>query len=149
MTAHRCRTRRHGYRPIPEPAGPRESLQAALQPVEETAGVPLDQLPRPAGFGTEASTAAGSAQLVEQYRVPDGAIASPQEVALSIESNGQARVSIAGVVFGPFSGAVDWSIPLEGARLGPGARIRVFHQSTDGGSTTTTAQVVVAEVADG
>jgi hypothetical protein len=114
--------------------------------VEETTVRDVDELPRPAGFGTEASTSQQSSVEIDEYVVPAGSIAEITEVALSLEANGQATVAASGVSYGPYGGAVDVSVPLEGSRLTPGDRVRVVHQSTDGNSTTTLAQVVALEV---
>jgi hypothetical protein len=114
--------------------------------VEETVVRDVDELPRPAGFGTEAETTQHSSVEIDSYVVPAGALAEIVEVALSLEGNGQATVAVSGVSYGPYTGAVDVSVPLEGSRLTAGGRVRVFHQSTDGASTSTLAQVVALEV---
>jgi hypothetical protein len=114
--------------------------------VEESFVADVDERPQPAGFGTEASTSAQSFSEVASYTVPSQTLARLREATLSIESNGEARVSVGGVVYGPYTGAVDVSIPLDPAVLTEGYQVRVFHQSTDGNSTTTKAQLVVLEV---
>lgn len=106
----------------------------------------VDELPQPAGFGTEVSTSAQSFTLVDEYTAPPQTLARLREASLSLESNGEARVSVGGVVYGPYTGATDISIPLDPAVLTEGYQVRVFHQSTDGNSTTTKAQLVSLEV---
>lgn len=122
------------------------SVSASSVPVEESVIREVDELPQPAGFGTEASTSQQSSVLIESYQVPQESLTEITEVALSIQDNGQATISVSGVSYGPYTGPVDITAPLEGSRLTPGSRVRVFHQSTDGSSTTTLAQLVALEV---
>lgn len=146
MASHRGETRRVGVRPEARQDGTQDRAMARGVSVEEGFLADVDTLPRPAGFGTETSTSQQSTQEIDEYVVPDKTVAEVVEVALSIESNGQARVSAPNVTYGPYTGSLDVEVPLQGSRLTPGDRIRVFHQSTDGTSTTTLAQVVALEV---
>lgn len=146
MSSHRLRTRRTALRPGTEATASEPSQAAQTTSVEDDLVFSQEVLPRPAGFGTEASTAVQSMQLLDEYQVPPGTAGRLREVALSIESNGEAKVSVSGTIYGPFTGAVDFSIPLDDAVLSPGYEIRVFHQSTDGNTTTTKATAVVLEV---
>lgn len=141
----RRRDNRVGVSPRP-PTDRNSSATATDVSVEEAVVRDVDELPRPAGFGTEASTSQQSSVEIASYVVPAGALAEITEVALSLEGNGQATVAVSGVSYGPYTGAVDVAVPLEGSRLTAGDRVRVFHQSTDGNSTTTLAQVVALEV---
>jgi hypothetical protein len=114
--------------------------------VEEGFLPEVDVLPRPAGFGTEASTSQQTLQELETYTVPAKTVARLSELSLSIQGNGEAQVSVAGTVYGPFTGALDVTIPLQNGVLPEGYQIRVSHQSTDGNETTTRATVVALEV---
>lgn len=109
---------------------------------EEAPGEPGE----PAGFGTEASTTAATDEELDSYRVPEGRTARVVDCSLSIEDNGEATVHLNGTAYGPFTGAVDVSLPFDGAFLTPGSTIKVTHESTDGVSTTTKASVTVQEV---
>ena len=145
--AHIRRRRENRVGVSPRPPADRNGSQAASDvSVEEAVVRDVDEIPRPAGFGTEASTSQQSSVEIDEYVVPAGSLAEITEVALSLEANGQATVAVSGVSFGPYSGAVDITVPLEGSRLTAGDRVRVFHQSTDGTTTTTLAQVVALEV---
>lgn len=146
MPSHRLPGRRGEERPPPSRTAAQPDTAAAGVSVEEGFLPAVDTLPRPAGFGTEASTSQQSSQLVDEYSVPAGTVAEIVEVSLSIEGNGQARVSAPNVTYGPYTGAVDVEVRLQGTRLTEGDRVRVFHQSTDGVSTTTLAQLVALEV---
>jgi len=137
--------RRQVRRTVAESSTP-DPPSGSSVPVEEGLLADPDTLPNPAGFGTEASRSAQTFDVLDEYTVPDGHVARLQELSVSIESNGEAKVSVAGTTYGPFTGAVDVSVPLEDAVLTPGYQIRVHHQSTDGTSTTTRATAVVAEV---
>jgi len=145
--AHIRRRRENRVGVSPRPPSDRNGSQAASDAaVEETVVRDVDELPRPAGFGTEAATSSQSSVEIDSYVVPAGALAEIVEVALSLEGNGQATVAVSGVSYGPYTGAIDISVPLEGSRLTEGDRVRVFHQSTDGASTSTLAQVAALEV---
>jgi len=146
MPSHRMNCRRNGIRPpaLETPAQP--SAAAAGVSVEEAFVPDVDELPQPAGFGSEVSTSAQSSELVDEYVVPAQTLAEVTEVAVSLEANGQARLSVSGVSYGPYTGATDVTVDLSGSQLTAGSRVRVFHQSTDGNSTTTLAQVVALEV---
>lgn len=146
MPSHRLQARRGGVRPAAGSDAPQDSTAARGVSVEETFLADVDTLPQPAGFGVESSTSQQSFQLVDEYEVPALTLARLRELSLSIESNGEAKVSVAGVTYGPYTGATDVSVPLDPAILTEGHLIRVHHQSTDGTSTTTQAQVVVLEV---
>lgn len=115
---------------------------ALAEEVGEAPGEPGE----PAGFGTEASRSTQSFAEFGRYDVPEGRIALVQEVSLSIESNGEARVHMNGVTYGGFTGAVDVTLQLGGAVLFPHQSIVVSHQSTDGTSTTTKAFATVQEI---
>lgn len=146
MVSHRLDGRRSGNRPVLDGAPADPSAVAAGVSVEEGFVPNVDGLPQPAGFGTEASRSAQSFALLEEYTVPAKTLGYLRELSLSIESNGEAVVSVAGVRYGPYTGSTDVSVPLDPAVLTEGHQIRVHHQSTDGNSTTTQAQVVVLEV---
>jgi hypothetical protein len=141
----RRRDNRVGVSPRP-PVGRNGSQAASDVSVEEAVVRDVDELPRPAGFGTQASTSQQSSVEIDEYVVPAGCLAEITEVALSLEGNGQATVAVSGVSYGPYDGAIDVSVPLQGSRLAAGDRVRVVHQSTDGLETTTLAQVVSLEV---
>lgn len=146
MSLHRTRHgRRDAQVPSPQEIGESAAVDRGVS-VEEGFVPDVDTLPKPAGFGVEASTSNSSTVLVDEYEVPSGALARLSEVSLSIASNGEASVSVGGVTFGPYSGSLDSSVPFNDAVLTGGYSIRVFHRSTDGNSTTTKAQVVVEEV---
>lgn len=146
MVEHRGLSRRTTVRPPAPARGSRRSPTAAGTSVEEGFVPSVDVLPKPAGFGTEASTSQQSFQQIEEYEVPAKSVARLRELSLSIESNGEAKVSVAGTTYGPFTGAVDVSVPLDDSVLPPGYQVRVHHQSTDGTSTTTRATVVALEI---
>jgi len=146
MPEHRMNCRRSGVRPSPEAPGELEPASARGVSVEERPVPDVDQLGKPAGFGTEASTSSGSFVELGSYEVPEGSLARVRSASVSIESNGEAIVGVGGVSFGPFTGAVDVEIPLEPSVLVEGGLVRVLHKSTDGASTTTKAIVVASEV---
>lgn len=146
MGSHRGQTRRVGVRPQPTMDGPRDAAVARRTSVEEELSGPVDLFGRPDGFGTEASRSAQTFTVLDEYTVPDGQLALLREVSLSVEANGEAKVTVAGTTYGPYTGAIDITVPLDPGVLSPGHQIRVHHQSTDGISTTTRAQVVVLEV---
>lgn len=123
-----------------------DSSGAAFSPVDEGLFADQSVLPRPAGFGTEASTSSTSFQLIDEYSVPADSVGRLSELSISIQSNGEAKVSVSGTTFGPFTGALDVTIPLTNSTLTEGYDIRAFHRSTDGNSTTTRATTVVLEV---
>lgn len=126
------------------------TAQDALSPRRLARGEVTEEAPgepgEPAGFGTEASTSATDDVDLDSYTVPAGRTARVVEVALSVESNGEASVHMNGTTYGPFTGAVDVSLPWDGAFLLPGSTIKVTHESTDGASTTTKATATVQEV---
>jgi hypothetical protein len=146
MASHRMNCRRSGVRPSPESPGQLEPASARGVSVEETAVRDVDQLGQPAGFGTEAATAATTFEEVDSYSVGPSDLARIRSASLSIESNGEALVGVDGTTFGPFTGAVDVDVPLDPSVLTEGGLVRVLHRSTDGNSTTTRALVVVSEV---
>jgi len=146
MPEHRMNCRRSGLRPDATADRTEPSDVARGVSVEETFQADVDVLPLPGGFGTEASTSSSSFVLVDSYEVDAGEIAELQEASLSIASNGEAKVSVAGTEYGPFSGGVDVSVPLEPGVLTAGYQVRAFHRSTDGNSTTTRALLSVGEV---
>jgi len=138
--------RRNGVRPAPEQAGELEPASARAVSVEEMQIPAVDEFPKPAGFGAEASTSNSSSTLLAEYEVPERAIARLREVSLSLASNGKGSITLDGEQFGPFSGAVDITLPLDPAVLTPGSLVRVFHQSTDSKSTTSRATLTVGEI---
>lgn len=146
MPSHRSDGRRGGARPDPVRTASDVDRAAAGISVEEGFVPDVDTFPSPAGFGTEVSTSSTTNETVATYTVPDQTVAYLREASLALESNGQAQVSIAGTTYGPYTGAGDVSIPLDPGALTPGSNVRVVHQSTDGSSTTTKAQLVVVEV---
>ena len=105
----RRRDNRVGVSPRP-PVGRNGSAAASDVSVEEAVVRNVDELPRPAGFGTEASTSQQSSVQIAEYVVPAGSLAEITEVALSLEANGQATVAVSGVSFGPYSGAIDVAV---------------------------------------
>lgn len=123
-----------------------DQLSAFSAPVEEGIVRDPDTLPKPAGFGTEDTTSNTSWTLIDEYTVDDLHLAHLREASLSIPANAQAKVTVAGVTYGPYTGAVDVTIPIDPGVLTQGYEVRVFHQSTDGSSVTTLAQLVVLEV---
>lgn len=137
--------RRQVRRTVEASSTVRESDGSAV-PVEEGLLPNVDVLPKPDGFGTEASTSSTDFVLLDEYEVRAKHVARMGELALSIPSNAEAKVSVSGTTYGPFSGATDVSVPLEGAVLPPGYQVRVHHRSTDGNSQTTRATVVALEV---
>jgi hypothetical protein len=114
--------------------------------VEESFQPDVDTLPIPGGFGTEASTSSTTLVLLDSYTVDAGDLARLRSASLSLESNGEAQVTVAGAEYGPYTGASDIEIPLEPSVLTAGYQVRVHHRSTDGNSTTTKAQLVLGEV---
>ena len=146
MVEHRLLGRRSGVRPATERNGAQPSTAAAGVSAEEGFASDVDLFPKPAGFGTEATTSDQASVLIDEYVVPPRTVAEVTEVALSVASNGQARVSVSGVTYGPYTGAADVTVPLDGSQLTEGDRVRVFHQSTDGTETSTLAQLVALEV---
>jgi len=146
MAEHRMNCRRSGVRAPTTTAGAQDGLTARGVAVEEGLIPDVDELPLPAGFGEEVETSDTKTQVVASYEPPENSIARLGEVSVSIESNGEALVSVSGTVYGPFTGSLDVAVPLDTAVLSPGYQVRVFHQSTDGNSTTTRATVVALEV---
>jgi hypothetical protein len=138
--------RRSGVRPDADTGRAEPSAVARGVSVEETFQPDVDRLPLPGGFGTESSTSSTSFELVDSFVVDAGELAELREAALSVESNGEAKLSVAGTEFGPYTGSLDISIPLEPAVLTAGYQVRAFHRSTDGSSTTTRAQLTLGEV---
>lgn len=146
MSPHSRRRGRAIPSPYPDVSSDGDALTARSVAVEEGLMSEADLLPRPAGFGTEASRSAQSFAVLDSYEVPQGTLAHLREASLSIESNGEALVTVGGIVYGPYTGAVDITVPLDPAILPEGYDVVVKHQSTDGASTTTKAQVVALEV---
>jgi len=138
--------RRNGVRPEPEQSGELEPAGARAVSSEEVQIPAVDQLPKPAGFGVEGSTSSTSSTLLAEYEVPPRAIGRLQEASLSLASNGKGSISVSGVQYGPFSGALDITIPLDPAVLTPGSLVRVFHESTDSNSTTSRTTLSVGEI---
>jgi len=128
------------------PAEPADSPGSRFTAVQEGLATETDTLPQPAGFGSEVSTSQQAFETIDTYTVPPNTLGELQEVAVSIEGNGEVLVNAGGVQFGPYTGPLNIEIPLDRCVLAPGSRVVVKHQSTDGTSTTTRAQVVVAEV---
>jgi len=145
MPHSRRQDRRRGIE-VPAAVRNGEAHSARSVAVEEGLLAEADRLPRPAGFGTEASRSAQSFAAIDEYVVPSGTIAHLREASVSLESNGEGLINVAGVQFGTYSGAGDVTVPLDPGILTPGDRVEIKHQSTDGGSTTTQAQVVALEV---
>jgi hypothetical protein len=106
----------------------------------------VDQLPKPAGFGVEGSTSNSTSVLLAEYEVPERGIGRLREASISLESNGKGSISVSGVEFGPFTGAIDVTLPLEPAVLTPGSRVRVLINSTDGAPTTAQTTLTVGEI---
>jgi len=146
MPEHRMNCRRNGIRPEPEQAGELEPAGARAVSAEEMQIPAVDELPKPAGFGVEGSTSSTSSTLLAEYEVPPRAIGRLQEASLSLESNGRGSISVSGVQFGPFTGALDITVPLDPAVLTPGSLVRVFHESTDSNSTTSRTTLSVGEI---
>jgi len=138
--------RRSGVRPPADTGRTEPSALARGVSVEETYQPDVDTLALPGGFGTEATTSSTAFALVDSYEVEAGELAELKEASLSIASNGEATLSVAGTEYGPFSGSVDVSIPLEPAVLTAGYQVRAFHRSTDGNATTTKALLTVGEI---
>lgn len=134
----------------PLPTAGTGTAEDALSPRRLARGETTEEAPgepgEPAGFGTEASTSQTDDVDLDSYTVPAGRTARVIECAVSVESNGEASVHLNGTTYGPFTGAVDVSLPFDGAFLLPGNSIKVTHESTDGASTTTKATVTVQEV---
>jgi hypothetical protein len=91
---------------------------------------------RPLLEGGEFSTSQTTSQLAVTVEAKRDELAIIDEIALSLESNGQATVSMTAEDDVTYTGSVDISLPFDGAYLPDGDRIRIFHQSTNGGSTT-------------
>jgi hypothetical protein len=100
----------------------------------------------PAGTGTEASTSSTDNVVVLDFQPDRSQTLLLDEIAVSLESNGETTVSVNGSVFGPYTGATDVSVEFSGAKVPYGGSVRVLHRSTDGASTTTRAQVTGREV---
>lgn len=141
------RSRRRGIEAVMGGSG---RATDAVSPRELARGETTEQAPgepgEPAGFGTEASTTSTSDVLLDSYTVPENRTGRLVEASLSIEDNGEATVHINGTEYGPFTGAVDVSLPFDGAFLLPGNSVKVTHESTDGNSTTTKAAVTAQEI---
>lgn len=116
-----------------------------IDAVDEPLGGPDSEEFELAGGGSEASTSSSSFQTVEEYDSPRGERSLLVEVAVSAESNGEFRVAANGRLWGPFTGATDFSLPADTAHLFAN-RVVVEHKSTDGNSTTTQASIVAQEV---
>jgi hypothetical protein len=145
MTRHRMNCRRSGVRPSPESDGRPESPLSRAVSVEEGAVPDVDRLRQPAGFVSSTSTTSTSPVLVDSYEVPDQTTAVLREVSLSLDSEGVGRVHVAGETFGPISGPVDLTLPLDPAVLTPGYQVTVTVLANSGNSTTATASVVALE----
>jgi hypothetical protein len=138
--------RRNGVRPEPELPGTAEPASARGVSAEEMGILNVDQFPKPAGFGVERSTSNSGSTLLAEYEVPERAIGRLREASLSLESNGRGQISVSGVQYGPFDGAIDITLPLEPAVLTPGSKVRVLFNSTDGSSTTAQSTLTVGEI---
>jgi len=136
MAEHRMNCRRSGVRAPTTTAGAQDGLTARGVAVEEGLIPDVDELPLPAGFGEEVETSDTNTQVVASYEPPENSIARLGEVSVSIESNGEAAIHTGGTTWGPWTGAVDVTVPLEPAVLLPGYDVRVTGSSTDGNSTT-------------
>jgi hypothetical protein len=121
-------------------------VSARAVSAEEMQVPAVDQLPQPAGFGEEGATSSTSSVLLAEYEVPANAIARLREASISLQSNGKGSISVNGVQYGEFTGAVDVTLPLDPAALTPGSLVRVHHQSTDGTATTTRTTLTVGEI---
>jgi len=132
---------RTGDAPRAAPAGPVGLLQ-----VDEPLGRIDTTEFRPAGTGGEFTTSTQSAQLVATVEPDRDGVLLLDEVSLSIDSEGQATVDVGQQEYGPYTGADDVSLPFDGTVLPFGRRIRVFHQSTAGNSTTTKVSVTGREI---
>jgi hypothetical protein len=106
----------------------------------------VDQLPKPAGFGVESSTSNSGSTLLAEYEVPANALGRLQEASLSLEGNGAGTISVSGVQYGSFTGALDVTLPLEPAVLTPGSKVRVLFNSTDGAPTKARTTLTVGEI---
>jgi hypothetical protein len=117
-----------------------------LTQVDEPLGRTRSTEFRPAGTGGEFSTSTQSNQLVATVEPNRDGVLLLEDASLSIEDNGQAEVHIGNIVYGPYTGSIDVSLPFDGAIMPFGQRVRVFHQSTDGNSTTTKVSVTARQV---
>lgn len=140
-------SRRRGTEPVTVGSGTaRDALSPRRLAVGETPEEARGEPGEPAGFGTEASTSSTSDVDLDSYRVPLGRTGRLVEAALAIASNGEASVHVNGTTYGPFTGSLEVSLPFDGAYLVEGSTVKVTHESTDGASTTTRANVTVKEV---
>lgn len=146
MPSHSRYARRRVDRPAESPGASQQEARARGVSVEEGFVADVDELPTPAGFGVESSTSTQSSQLLASYEVPAGTLARLREVSLTLEGNGQGRISVAGTEYGPFTGSVALTVPLEPGVLTQGYQVRVHFQSTDGASTTARSTLSVLEV---
>jgi hypothetical protein len=137
--------RRSGVRPSPESDGRPESPLSRAVSVEEGAVPDVDRLRQPAGFVSSTSTSSTSPVLVDSYTVPDQTTALLREVSLSVDGEGLGRVHVAGETFGPISGPVDLTLPLDPAILTPGYQVVATLESQSGNTTSATASLVVLE----
>jgi len=146
MAQHRMNCRRSGVRAPAATAGTQDGLTARGVTVEEGIVPEVDELPLPAGFGEELDTSDTNTQVVARYEPPANSIARLGEVSVSVESNGEAAIHAAGTTWGPWTGAVDVTVPLDPAILLPGYDVRVTGSSTDGTETTIRTTLSTGEV---
>jgi len=123
-------------------APPRSGIERADEPLGEPDRPEFE----PTGAGGEASTSSTSDVTLLEFSPDRGQTMLVDEVSVSLESNGKARIALNGVVYGPYTGATDISLQYRGAKLPFGGHIRIKHQSTDGNSTTTKAAITGREV---
>jgi hypothetical protein len=120
--------------------------RTGIEAVDEPLGGPERPEFEPSGTGVEGSTTTQTNQELVDFAPARGSTYLVDEIAVSLESNGAATVSINGDTYGEFTGATDVTIPFDGGKLPYGGHIRVFHRSTDGNTTTTKALVIGREV---
>jgi len=123
-------------------APPRQGIELVDEPLGESDRPEFE----PAGDGTEGSTSSSTDVLLLEFEPDREQTFLLDEIAVSLESNGQARIAVNGVVYGPYTGATDISLPFNGAVLPYGGLVRIRHQSTDSNTTTSKAMITGREV---
>jgi len=123
-------------------APPRQGIELVDEPRGEADRPEFE----PAGTGGEGSTSSSTDVLLLEFEPDREQTFLLDEIAVSLESNGQARIAVNGVVYGPYTGATDVSLPFNGAVLPYGGLVRIRHQSTDSNTTTSKASITGREV---
>lgn len=143
MSRAQTRARERARRDDPEGGPASEAFASTIG--QSDADIPLRSVQEgePAGFGSESNTASQAFELLDETEIPAGRQGELVEASLAIAGNGEAFVALRGIEYGPYTGAVEASIPFGNAALVEGDSVRVLHRSTDGEPTTTRAQVTL------